>query len=97
LLRHWRSIGANVGSGRYEAAEDWFVRVETIAQRLRAPYLLARVRLGRGVMRIRRDANVDAARPDLEDALAIARRHGFGQIVRDSASLLGAVGPQSET
>jgi hypothetical protein len=74
--------------GRYDAAEDWFTRAETIARRLRAPYHLARVRLGRGRMRLRRDADLDAGRPDLEEALAIARRHGFGQIERDSASLL---------
>ena len=75
--------------GRYDAAEEWFAQAEATARRMPVPYFVAQALLGRGAMRLRRGDTVDDARPDLEEALAIARRHGFGLITRDAATLLG--------
>ena len=74
---------------QYDAAEEWFAKAEATARRMPVPYFVAQALLGRGAMRLRRDEAVDAARPDLEEALAIARRHGFGLIIRDAVALLG--------
>ena len=70
---------------RYDAAEEWFAKAEATARRMPVPYFVAQALLGRGTMRLRRDEAVDEARPDLEEALAIARRHGFGLIIRDAS------------
>jgi hypothetical protein len=75
--------------GRYGDGEAWFDRAEIVSRRRRSPCHLARVHLGRGTLRVRRDGNLAAARGDLESSLAIAERHGFGQIARGSVALLG--------
>jgi hypothetical protein len=74
--------------GHYEGGEAWFDRAELVARRLRSPYHLARVHLGRGRLRVRRDGHLEAARGELAAALEIAERHGFGQVERECRSLL---------
>ncbi len=75
--------------GDHDDAERYFDIADTLSEQLGAPFFIARAKLHRAEMQIKRDRNGDRdqARSNCEEAIEIARRHGFAGVERDAETL----------
>ncbi len=75
--------------GEYDEADRYLDIADELNERLEAPFFTALTHLHRAEMQVERDGTDDSesARRNLDDALEVARRHGFAGIERDVASL----------
>ncbi len=77
---------------RYDEAEGHFQTACTLTDRMQHPFPAARVRLhwGRALLERGATGDRDRGRKLLEEALEIARRHGYGGVEQGAASALSA-------
>ncbi len=77
-----------------DEADVYFAEADEMNDAIRAPFFLARTRLARAQVRLRRRGSGDApaARAELQSALALARAHECAVVEREAERLLATCG-----